>query len=92
MKKRIKEIHKSIIDKTMTEDKYVWLQIEEYSGVIFKGISRKTGVRVSEFKKKLKETFKVSDYRNKDIDSFAEIIYDKVVLKVFEENGIKTTE
>jgi len=92
MEKRIKEIHKAIIDKTMTEDKYVWLQIEEYSGLVFRDISRKTGVRVSEFKKKLKETFKVNDYRSKDINSFAEILYDKVVIKVFEENGIKTTE
>ena len=92
MEKRIKEIHKVIIDKTMTEEKYVWLQIEEYSGLVFRDISRKTGVRVSEFKKKLKETFKVNDYRSKDINSFAEILYDKVVIKVFEENGIKTTE
>ncbi len=91
-KKTVKEKHNKSIDRTMTESKFVWLQMEEYSGLVFKEVSRKSGIRVSEFKKKFKETFNVNDYKGKDIDSFAEVIYDKVVLKVFQENGINPTE
>lgn len=87
--KKIKQKHLIPNDLTMTEDKYVKIAILNHSRVVFQKVSKNTGIKTIHFTKFFDQTFKVEDYRNKQLEEFTDTIFEKVIKPVLEKNGIK---
>ncbi len=92
IKKGIKIKHLIPKDKTMSRDKFVYGFIEKHSTRMFNSFAKKHSINSKKLKDKFKEVFKSSDYLDKDVDGFGEVLWDTVLKPVLISEGIEVIE